>query len=199
MFEFVRTHTRLLLFVLVLLIIPSFVFFGVQGYTSFNDPSNQTVATVGGRKIKQLEWDAAHRQQAEQMRRQMPGVDVRLLDSPEFKRETLERLVRDEVLRQTAEQLHLTTTDDRLHRSFVGDPQLAFLRQSDGRINRDLLAAQGMSVEQFEARLRYDLTIRQVVDGVAATGLPVRVPAQQALDALLERRDVQVQSFLARD
>jgi peptidyl-prolyl cis-trans isomerase D len=199
MFEFIRTHTRLLLFVLVLLIIPSFVFFGVQGYTQFNDPANRAVATVGGRKITQNEWDAAHQRQIDQARRQMPGIDARLLDSPEFKRETLEGLVRDEVLRRTAQDLHLATTDERLQRTFVSDPQLAFLRQSDGRINRDVLAAQGLSVEQFEARLRTDLTLRQVIEGVAATGLAPRAPAKQALDALLERRDVQVQLFAARD
>ena len=199
MFEFVRTHTKLLLFVLVLLIIPSFVFFGVQGYTQFNDPSNRTVATVGGRKITQNEWDAAHQRQVEQARRQMPGLDARLLDSPEFKRETLEGLVRDEVLRRTAQDLHLATTDERLQRTFASDPQLAFLRQADGRVNRDILAAQGMSVEQFEARLRSDLTLRQVIDGVAATGLAPRAPARQALDALLERRDVQLQLFAAGD
>ncbi|MCU0929697.1 MAG: SurA N-terminal domain-containing protein [Burkholderiaceae bacterium] len=199
MFEFVRTHTKLLLFVLVLLIIPSFVFFGVQGYSQFNDPANRTVVTVGGRKITQNEWDAAHQRQIEQARRQMPGIDARLLDSPEFKRETLEGLVRDEVLRRTAQDLHLATTDERLQRTFVSDPQLAFLRQADGRVNRDILAAQGMSVDQFEARLRADLTLRQVIEGVAATGLAPRAPAKQALDALLERRDVQLQLFAARD
>ncbi len=199
MFEFFRTHTKLLLALLVVLIIPSFVFFGVQGYTQFNDPSNRTVARVGDRKITQNEWDFAHQRQIEQVRRQMPGVDARLLDSPEFKRETLDGLIRDEVLRRTAEQLHLATTDERLQRAFVSDPQLAFLRQSDGRINREMLAAQGMSVEQFEARLRYDLTIRQVLDGVGSTVVTVRTPARLALDALLERRDVQIQTFAAAD
>ena len=37
MFEFVRTHTKLLQFMLVLLIFPSFVFFGIQGYSRFMD------------------------------------------------------------------------------------------------------------------------------------------------------------------
>ncbi|MCI1192744.1 SurA N-terminal domain-containing protein [Calidifontimicrobium sp. SYSU G02091] len=199
MFEFVRTHTKLLLFVLVILIIPSFVFFGVQGYTQFNDPSNRTVASVDGRKITQREWDAAHQRRIEQVRRQVPGIDARLLDSPEFKRETLDALVRDEVLRRAAEKLHLATTDERLQRSFLNDPQLAFLRQADGRINRDLLAAQGMSVEQFESRLRYDLTIQQVLDGVANSATPAALPARTALNALLERREVQVQTFAASD
>ena len=35
MFEFVRTHTRLLQFMLLILILPSFVVFGIQGYSKF--------------------------------------------------------------------------------------------------------------------------------------------------------------------
>ncbi|HEY1394309.1 MAG TPA: SurA N-terminal domain-containing protein, partial [Methylibium sp.] len=37
MFDFVRQHNRILQFVLVLLIFPSFVFFGIQGYTRFRE------------------------------------------------------------------------------------------------------------------------------------------------------------------
>ena len=35
MFDFVRRHNRILQFVLVLLIFPSFVVFGIQGYDRF--------------------------------------------------------------------------------------------------------------------------------------------------------------------
>ena len=94
MFEFVRTHNRLLFFVLVLLIFPSFVFFGVQGYSRFNDASTVPVARVDGQKVTRAEWDAAHRRQVEQMRNQMPGVDVKLFDTPEARRETLDQIVR---------------------------------------------------------------------------------------------------------
>ena len=41
MFDFVRKHTRLLQFVLVLLIFPSFVFFGIQGYSRFAGGENE--------------------------------------------------------------------------------------------------------------------------------------------------------------
>ena len=40
MFDFVRSHTRLFQGILVLLVFPSFVFFGVQGYSSFTDAAN---------------------------------------------------------------------------------------------------------------------------------------------------------------
>ena len=60
MFEFVRTHTKLLQFVLVLPVFPSFVFFGIQGYSGFSDAGNATVAKVDGKAITKAEWDQAH-------------------------------------------------------------------------------------------------------------------------------------------
>ena len=61
MFEFIRSHTRLVLGFLLLLIIPSFVFFGVDGYTRFQDGGNASVASVDGVSITRGEWEAAHR------------------------------------------------------------------------------------------------------------------------------------------
>ncbi len=51
MFDFVRAHTRLLQGLLVLLIFPSFVFFGVQGYSSFTDKATSSVASIDGLSI----------------------------------------------------------------------------------------------------------------------------------------------------
>ena len=61
MFDFFRRHTRALQFILVLLIFPSFVFFGIQGYSRFTGSDNQTVAKVAGHNITQMEWDQAMR------------------------------------------------------------------------------------------------------------------------------------------
>jgi len=200
MFEFVRKHTRLLQFVLVLLIFPSFVFFGIQGYSRFSDEGQGTAARVAGRDITQAEWDAAHRNQVERMRRQMPpGVDASLFDNPEMKRQTLEALVRDRVMNAAVDKLHLVTTDDRLQRLFVSDPQFAFLRNPDGTVNKDLLAAQGMSSEQFAARLRNDLSTRQVLHGVEGSALAPASVTAAALDALFQQREVQVQKFDTKD
>lgn len=199
MFDFVRKHTRLMQFILVLLIFPSFVFFGIQGYSRFTDGTNRSVAKVGGQSITQAEWDSAHRAQAERIQRQMPGVDPKLFDRPEFRRETLEQLVRERVMLTAAAKLNLATTDERLQRIFATDPQFAFLRNPDGSVNRDVLAAQGMSSEQLAARLRHDLTVRQVMLGVAGSALAPQTSADAAFDALLQQREVQVQRFAAAD
>ncbi len=199
MFDFFRKHTRVLQFVLVLLIFPSFVFFGVQGYSKFTEGGNATVGHVDGRAITQQEWDAAHRDQVERIRRQNPGADAKLLDSPEIKRMALDGVVRERVMLAAADRLHLVTTDDRLARLFASDPQFAFLRNPDGSVNKDVLAAQGMSSELFAQRLRQDLSVRQVVQGIGSSGFAPASATGAALDAMFQQREVRVQRFDAKD
>ncbi|HYN60032.1 MAG TPA: SurA N-terminal domain-containing protein [Rubrivivax sp.] len=199
MFDFVRTHTRLFQGILVLLIFPSFVFFGVQGYSSFTDGSNTKVAQVDGRGITRVEWDAAHQRNVERLRQQMPNVDVKLLDTPQVRRETLDGIVRERVLLAAADHMNLGISDERLQRVFATDPQFAALRNPDGSVNRDLLVAQGMSSEMFAQSLRQDMAMRQVLQGIGATGLAPKAVVDLSLDPLLQRRQVQLQRFNATD
>ena len=198
MFDFFRKHTRVLQFVLVLLIFPAFVFFGVEGYSNLTEGGNATVAKVDGRDITQQEWDAAHRDQVERIRRQNPGADAKLLDSPEIKRMALDGVVRERVMLAAADKLHLITTDDRLQRLFASDPQFAFLRNPDGSVNKDVLSAQGMSSELFAQRLRQDLSVRQVVQGIGGSGFAPASATGAALDAMFQQREVQLQRFDAK-
>lgn len=195
MFDFVRSHTRLFQFILVLLIFPSFVFFGIQGYDRMSEGGNATVATVAGRDIKQVEWDAAHRDAIERMRRERPDIDVKLLDTPLMRQQSLDILIRDRVMLAAADSLHLLTTDERLQRLFISDPQFARLRNPDGSVNKQFLAAQGMSSEMFAQRLRQDITMRQVLQGVAGTAVAPAAAASASLDAFFQQREIQVQRF----
>jgi peptidyl-prolyl cis-trans isomerase D len=199
MFDFFRRHTRALQFVLVLLVFPSFVFFGIQGYSRFAGADNQTVAKVAGQGITQVEWDMAMREQLERAQRQMPGIDAKLFETPEMKRLSLDALVRERVLLAAADKLHLVTTDDRLQRLFVSDPQFAALRNPDGSVNKDALGARGMSSEMFAQRLRQDLSQRQVLLGLAGSVVAPLSDTATALDAMFQQREVQVERFDAKD
>jgi peptidyl-prolyl cis-trans isomerase D len=199
MFDFVRTHNRLLQFLLALVIVPSFVVVGVQGYTRFMDGSVKTVATVDGADIKLNELDAAHRQQIERYTQQMPGADIKMFDTPEMKRQTLDGLVRERVLMVATVKDHLVVGDERLKRLFVTDPQYAAFRRPDGTVNAEMLAAQGMDSVTFAERLRQDYAFRQVLQGVAGSSVSGGGVAMAATNALLERRDAQLQRFDAKD
>jgi peptidyl-prolyl cis-trans isomerase D len=199
MLELFRTYGKPLQFLLLLVIIVAFVFVGVEGYVRMADPSNLTVAEVAGGAIKQSELDQAHRQAIERMRQQMPGLDVKLLDTPEMKRRTLDELVRERVMRTAAVKENLVITNERLQHVFATDPQFAAVRLPDGSVNKDFLAARGMNSAMFAEQLRDDLAMRQVTQAVGGSLVTGKTTLTSALDALLERREAQVQRFDAKE
>ena len=195
MFEYLRTHMRLALGFMLLLIIPAFIFVGVEGYTSSNDANSSAVATVDGYKITRLEWDNAHRRVMDRARSQGSALDPQLLNSAEARQRTLEALVRERVLLAAAIKLHLTPSDARLQRLFSTDPQFAQLRNPDGSVNREILAMQGMSSELFAQQLRQEFASMQVMAGVVRSAVAPASIVGAALDPLLQRRDVQYQFY----
>ncbi len=202
MFDLIRKHIKIMQILLFVLIVPSFIFFGVDGYSKFRD-QGQAVAVVDGQKVMQAEWDAAHKVETDRVRNSMPNVDPKLLDTPEAKYATLERLVRDRVIAAAAANLKLTASDQRLMRTLQEDTSVAALRKPDGSFDIDrykqLVGSQGMSPEMFEARVRNDISSRQVLAGVGSSSLTTPAIADVSLNAFFERREVQVARFNTAD
>jgi peptidyl-prolyl cis-trans isomerase D len=195
MFDFVRNHTRLVLGFMLLLIIPSFIFFGVDGYSRFSGGGNDTVATVDGRPITRAEWDAAHQRYVDNLRRQSPTMDVARLNTPEMRRATLEGLMNERVLMTAAQAMHLAPSDERLQQLFRSDAQFAQMRNPDGSVNRELLAMQGRTSEMFAQELRQVFAMQQVTGGITSSAFAPASVSSAALDPLFQRRVVQVQRF----
>ena len=202
MFDSIRNHKKYLMGFLMILIVPSFVLFGIQGFTDFNQ-SGETVATVDGQDISKADWDQAHRVESQRLRESMPNIDAKLLDSDGARYASLERLVRERVLAVAAQKDHLFTSDQRLARALQDDPNIAALRKPDGSLDvegyRQLVARQGLTPEGFEARVRSDLSVRQVTGGVQSTGFAPPALAQVSLNAFFERREVRVLRLAASD
>ena len=202
MFDFVRQHKKIMQFLLVLLIFPSFVLFGIDGYNRFRD-TGAAVAVIDGVEITQSQWDAAHRSEADRTRNSMPNIDLKMLDSDAFKYSVLDRMVRDRILQAAVENAKLTASDSKLAQELQQNPTIAALRKTDGSLDveryKQLLAAQSMSPEMFEASIRSDLSVRQVMVGVSASAFAKPVWANIAIDTWLQQREVQVVQFLASD
>jgi peptidyl-prolyl cis-trans isomerase D len=202
MFDLVRKHTKILMFVMFLLIIPSFVLFGIDGYNRFRD-SGEAVARVSGHDILQGEWDSAHKSEVDRIRASMPSVDPKLLDSPEARYASLDRLVRERVMSEAATSFKLQTGDARLASELQQNPTIASLRLPDGKLDmeryRQLAASQGLTPEGFEARVRRDLSIRQVESGVVSTGFAGNQLADLSLNAYFSKREIQLVRFVPAD
>ena len=202
MFDYVRKHTKIMMGLLFILIIPSFVLFGIDGYNRFND-KGAVVAKVGSYEITQGQWDASHKQEVDRLRTSMPNLDAKLFDSPQARYATLERLVRERVLIMAAEKSHLVTSDARLARDLQQNPTIASLRRPDGTLDMDryrqLLGAQGLTPETFEAQVRTDLSTRQLESGLTQTAFIAAAQASTALSAFYERREIQLARFVGVD
>jgi peptidyl-prolyl cis-trans isomerase D len=202
MFDFVRNNTKIMMGILFLLIIPSFVLFGLEGYSRFND-KGAVVAKVNGNKINQTEWDAAHKREVDRIRTSMPNIDAKMFDTAEAKYATLERLVRDQVISAAAQKLQLVASDTRLARELQQSPVIAALRTADGKLDmeryKQLAASQGMTPEMFEMQVRADLSNRQVIQGVQASAYATPAQTQTAMNAFMQRREVQILNFPAAE
>jgi peptidyl-prolyl cis-trans isomerase D len=202
MFDFVRKHTKVMQFLLFLLIVPSFVLFGLQGYNRMHE-RGETVAKVDGHEITQQDWDNAHKQQVDQLREQMPTLDAKMFDTPEAKYGTLERMVRQQVLAAAVAHDNLLVSDQRVARELQSNQVITALRGPDGKLDmeryRQLLAARGMTPEMFENQVRADLAVRQVLAAAGQSSFTPPAEANVALNAYFEKREVQVARFNTAD
>jgi peptidyl-prolyl cis-trans isomerase D len=202
MFEFVRKHNRVMQVLLFLLIFPSFVLFGVERYNSMNK-GGPAVAKVDGHEINESEWEAEHRRQSDLLRQRMPTLDPKMLDTPQARYGTLERMVRERVLAAAAAKDRLGTSDQRLARELQSNEVIASLRGPDGKLDmeryKQLVGAQGMTPQSFEDSVRADLASRQVLNGVTASAMATPAQAGVALGAFFGKREIQVARFDAAD
>ena len=198
MFEFFRKYNKIVMGVLFVLIIPSFVLFGVDRYQG--DQKGEKVARVDGHDITRPEWDMQHRNEVDRIRRQSPNIDPALLDSDAARYATLERMVRDRVLAAAAAKTNMTVSEERLTRMFAEDAGLASFRTADGRFDRERFQmATGQTPEQYEAAVRGSMATQQVLLGVTGTAFATPAQAQPTLDAFFDRREVQIARFNPAD
>jgi peptidyl-prolyl cis-trans isomerase D len=200
MFEFIRTHQRLMQIFLLLLIVPSFVLVGVSSYQNRGD-AGAGVASVDGQKITQQDWEAAQRKQIDQYR-QMLGdkFDQKMFDTPEAKQAILENLVAERSVNSEVARNNLTVSDATLQKTIL---EIQAFRKPDGSFDMDqykaALAAQGMTPQMFDARMRHDMAVQQLAGSVQSTAFVPRSVASRLSDINDQEREVQELLFPAAD
>ena len=200
MFDFIRTHQRLMQFLLLLLIVPSFALLGLESYTRMGDETN-VVAKVGEQSITKEELDAAQRQQADRLRQAYGAqFDPRLLDTPEARRGILDNLIAQKALAVEAARNHLSVSDAALQQSILQIPEL---QAADGKFDveryKALLAAQGMTPTMYEAQLRHEMALQQINAAVQNSAFAPKSLATRLSEINEQQREVQEQLFKVSD
>jgi peptidyl-prolyl cis-trans isomerase D len=199
MFDAIRNHKRWLMFILLLLVFPSFVFFGVQNYSQFVE-GGDALAKVGRQTISPAELEAAMNNRTEQLRQMFGGqFDPKMFDTPESRKAMLDQLINQKVLAAETNRSGVMPTDAKLQETISAIPDL----QKDGKFDyeryKTLLASSGQNERLFESRLRADLASQRITNAVAESAFLPSSVIEQLLLANEQAMDVQEQVFKPTD
>lgn len=174
MFEWVDKHKRWIQIALLILIVPSFAFLGINYYFQ-ESGAGGAVAKVAGSKISAQEFEQALRKRQEDLRKMMEGkVDQAALDSNEVRNSVINSLVDQRALLGHALHAGITVTDDQVRKIVMGIPEFqdkATGKFSAERYERLLRESDGRTPVMFEAEVRRSLSLAQVRDAVADSAL----------------------------
>jgi peptidyl-prolyl cis-trans isomerase D len=163
--------------VMLILIGVPFALWGIQNY--MDSGKEQPAAVVGGHEIFDREVSRAYEQSLANL------VGIADFDEKQLRRETLERLVKEEVIAQSAEGKALAVGDADV-RGFV--QSLPYF-QTDGKFDKEkykiMLSAQSMAPDQFVAQVRRAMLMDQYQKGV----LDSAFATQDQVDALIRLRN----------
>jgi hypothetical protein len=197
MLEYVRTHQKIFQIILLILILPSFVFLGVESYTTMGGKDTD-IAKVGKDVITGVAFENAVKNQA-----QRTGLPSELANSAPFKSNVLEQMIQQQLLKNELQSLRLQVSDERLAKELNRFPEIVALKKSDGSVDaekyRQLLQSNGLSVAQFQNMKRSELMGADLQNAVSSkqAGIQSSVVSEKLIAAFGVEREVQVVFYLA--
>jgi peptidyl-prolyl cis-trans isomerase D len=189
MFEFIRTHQRLMQILLAIVIVPSFAFVGIGSYKSFGDDAG-TIAKIDGKPLTQQEFDNAVRNKLDTYRQRLGAqFDQKMFDTPEFKQTVLDELIAQRAVAAEVVHSNLSVPDALLQKTII--EQFGGAANFNKETYIQVLAAQGMKPTDYDARLRRDMQLQQLATAVEGTGFAPRTVAKSLSDIAAQEREVQ--------
>jgi peptidyl-prolyl cis-trans isomerase D len=187
MFDSIRSRKWFVQAFLIVIAL-SFALWGVESYVR-DIGGGDSVATVGDSKITQGEFAQALREQQEQLAAALgANYTPELVNSPEARRNLVEQLVNQRLLLLAAQDNKLAVSEAMLAEVIRGIPSL----HENGQFSMDryeaLARSRGYTVPGFEAQLRRDLLIQQVLAAVGDSALASKVAFAATHSLLAERR-----------
>ena len=197
MLESFRNHKRILLVVLFILVVPSFVFFGISDYQGFTN-NDVPLATVRKAKITQAQFDQSWRERLNQLREQNGSrFNINAVDTPANRQAWLDRLINDQVLQQEMLDKHFNATDNMVRQAIAGTQEFQENGQYSFQKYSQFLTERNIRDVDYEQYVRQNLALSQLLDPVATT---VTMPAQAAellQTAMTQERTVRLRNFEA--
>ena len=199
MLELIRRNKVVSKIILLVFIVPSFVFFGVQGYDMIG--AGNAPAKVKGKPISEVEWENAQREHADALRQQAgQQFDPRWIESPEFKWIVLERLIDEKVMAAEIATEGLSAPDEAVLQKIMEIPGIT---TEEGKLDREryeaALRAQGLTDSMHFSLVRREMLASQVVAPLQLGFMLPRQVTEHIWDLFEQEREVQVKVFRASD
>jgi peptidyl-prolyl cis-trans isomerase D len=176
--------TGLIAFVILGLLAIPFIFVGLDSY--IQGVPEDAVATVGDQKITSSEFQTSFAQYRANLRQQQgEDYDEIATNQPIVRREHLEGMIDQLLLRQYAEQLGLTVSDRELQEIIAEIPAFRVADQFSSEQYLNVLRSTGRTPASFENELRRDL----LVNAIPAALTSSIAPTETAIDQLISLRE----------
>lgn len=174
----------------------------VFGFGAFNlfAVGEPVAATVNGEDITEALLGVEMERRRRDILRQMgEGADPSLIDESLLRQSTLGLLVDQALLRQTAEDLGLAASANRLSRDILRNPEFQVEGAFDEDRFRAVLASSGFSPSSYQDEVANNTLIVQLAGSVGDTGAPTDLEVRETASLLTQRRDVAWLAFRTDD
>ncbi|WP_432473254.1 SurA N-terminal domain-containing protein [Amphritea sp. HPY] len=176
--------------IIVGLIAVTFALFGVESLVSLTGGSNAP-ATVNGVEISERDVLQGADLQRRQLLSQMgENADPTLLDDNLIRKATLDNLIQQEILLQSAENQGMTISDQQLDQMIISTPDF----QVDGRFNRDqyqaVLRNAGYSPLMYKELLRKEKLLEQERAGYMLSAFSLAGETDRVIELDRQTRDI---------
>ncbi len=190
MLHFIRERAKgFFAWLIFILIVIPFAFWGINSY--FDGGGDVYVAKVNDAEVSSRAYQRLVVQER-LFRKQVLGenADPALLDDTLIKRSVLERLINTEAVAQAAESAGFRVGNELLRSYILNNSQF----QRDGRFDPQLYArilnSMGMTEQAYEAELRRDLLVEQLMGGVANTSFITAAEMDEGLRLQYQKRRI---------
>lgn len=189
-----RSQSWIAKLILILITVP-FAIFGVDSYLR-DAGSKAAVAEINNEPITIQEFGKS----LQETRANLEGkADANFMNDPQVRTAVLDKLINMRLLRAEIKRGGYTVTDEQLSKLIVTMPEFQKKGQFSQETYDKLLAANGLTPNNFEARMRDDLLVQQVREGIAGMAFAPEAVTNTALRARHQLREVSVATILAED
>ena len=160
MLKTMRRHAKYF-YVLFLIVIVSFIFWGVGSRQLDGGKHTEAVATIGKDKITLADYWRTY-ERAEDAMRQVYGAKFDDNMKKELKQKVLDELVTEAVLYRAARNAGLTVTDKELSDSIMADPNFARNNVFDRQVYLRTLEFNRLTPSEYESMKRRQLLLNKM-------------------------------------